>query len=459
MISLFIIALDIMMLAGSFWLTLNIATINGFDIPWSLLFRQIFFPEMFATVLLFKTNHLFRYHSSVSLDEFRSIIVNLFNAHLIVLFSLFCAGLPSYSFFVIPINFLAGAFLITLMRFGLKHYLSWIPGLRIPVVIIGKPKDVSAAVELLKKSRRLFLRPVQIISLSPEFTASVAGIPASNYSVELCNQLVAAGSCVAFVANYEEVSASWDGLITEISHIFDETYLMSGSIKQGTLSSVLLNLAGHQAILIKKSTGQTAGLQVKRAIDLILSGIFIGFFFPLYVFLGLLVYINTDRRIIFKQTRMGKNSKPFVIYKFQSMKAEAHNTLQTLLANDPDALREYQRYRKMRNDPRVTPLGRIMRKYSLDELPQIVNIFRGDMSLVGPRPYTPDEIDPSTPEGKKILSVLPGITGWWQVMGRNATTFQERQELDQYYVDNWSIWMDCYIFFKSFWVVLNGTGR
>jgi lipopolysaccharide/colanic/teichoic acid biosynthesis glycosyltransferase len=200
-------------------------------------------------------------------------------------------------------------------------------------------------------------------------------------------------------------------------------------------------------------------LHVKRVVDLILSSIFIGFSFPFYVFLGLLVYINTDRQIIFKQMRMGKDGKPFIIYKFQSMKMEAHNTLQALLENDTKALREYEKYRKVKDDPRVTSLGRIMRKYSLDELPQIVNIFRGDMSLVGPRPYTLDEIDPSTPEGKKILSVLPGITGWWQVMGRNATTFQERRELDQYYVDHWSIWMDCYIFFKSFWVVLKGSGR
>ena len=200
-------------------------------------------------------------------------------------------------------------------------------------------------------------------------------------------------------------------------------------------------------------------LALKRLVDLLLAGVFLLLFAPLYLLVGLLVFLESGPQVIYCQMRLGKGGRPFGLYKFRTMHQRAETALEELLLNDPQARAEYQKYRKMRNDPRITRLGRFMRSYSLDELPQIVNVLRGELSLVGPRPYLPEEIDPHAPEGRKILSVTPGITGWWQVMGRNEATFQERLELDQYYVEHWSAWMDICILVKTPWVVLNGSGR
>jgi lipopolysaccharide/colanic/teichoic acid biosynthesis glycosyltransferase len=136
----------------------------------------------------------------------------------------------------------------------------------------------------------------------------------------------------------------------------------------------------------------------------------------------------------------------------------AEEMLQELLAKDSQASQEYQEFHKLSNDPRVTRLGKFLRRYSLDEMPQFINVLRGDMNLIGPRSYLPRELDEMGDYARIILKVKPGITGWWQVMGRNATSFKERLQLDEYYISNWSIWLDIYILIKTVFVIISGKG-
>jgi len=140
------------------------------------------------------------------------------------------------------------------------------------------------------------------------------------------------------------------------------------------------------------------------------------------------------------------------------MYEKAEEKLQELLAHDPQANAEYEKYHKLVKDPRVTRVGKFLRRYSLDELPQFLNVLKGDMNLIGPRSYLPRELPTMGETAGIILKVKPGITGWWQVMGRNATSFNERLQLDEYYISNWSIWLDIYIIIKSVWVVISGKG-
>ena len=140
------------------------------------------------------------------------------------------------------------------------------------------------------------------------------------------------------------------------------------------------------------------------------------------------------------------------------MYKDADKKLEEVLAADPEAFTEYQTYQKLANDPRVTRMGRVFRPYSLDELPQFINVLKGDMNLIGPRSYLPRELEIMGEYAQVILKVKPGITGWWQVMGRNATSFKERLQLDEYYISNWSIWLDIYIMIKTVWVLLRGEG-
>ena len=124
------------------------------------------------------------------------------------------------------------------------------------------------------------------------------------------------------------------------------------------------------------------------------------------------------------------------------------------MLKDPEIKRQWKKYHKIENDRRITRIGKWIRKFSLDELPQLINILRGEMSLIGPRPYMQSEIDEVGEAADLIFAVRPGLTGWWQVNGRNDLSFDERTQLDLFYVYNWSLWLDLFIFIKTFWVMI-----
>jgi lipopolysaccharide/colanic/teichoic acid biosynthesis glycosyltransferase len=174
--------------------------------------------------------------------------------------------------------------------------------------------------------------------------------------------------------------------------------------------------------------------------------------------IALLIYLDSPGPVIFAQERLGKGGKFFKCYKFRTMTLGAEGVLKELLAADPKVNREYQMYHKIANDPRITRVGRLLRKFSLDELPQIWNVLSGELSLVGPRAYLPGEIEDMGAYASLILRISPGLTGWWQVMGRHSTTFEERLRLDEYYLSNWSLWLDVFVIIKTFWILANGKG-
>jgi lipopolysaccharide/colanic/teichoic acid biosynthesis glycosyltransferase len=182
------------------------------------------------------------------------------------------------------------------------------------------------------------------------------------------------------------------------------------------------------------------------------------FTWPIFFILALLVRFDSKGPILYTQKRLGQHGKTFDSFKFRTMYNNADAKLDVLLKNDPEARREYAEYHKLVNDPRVTPVGKVLRRYSLDELPQLINVIKGDMNLIGPRSYLPRELPAMGDYAKIILKVKPGLTGWWQVMGRNATSFKERLRLDEYYISNWSIWLDIYIIIKTIWVLITGQG-
>ncbi|WP_294955461.1 sugar transferase [Sulfurovum sp.] len=167
---------------------------------------------------------------------------------------------------------------------------------------------------------------------------------------------------------------------------------------------------------------------------------------------------NPHEKILFKQKRLGKNGKPFSCYKFQTMYENSDTLLEQYLKAHPEEITYYDTYHKYRNDPRVTKAGHFLRRTSLDELPQIFNVFRGDMSFIGPRPYMLSEKKDIGEEIGTILSVKPGITGLWQVSGRSDVDFDSRVELDVWYIRNWNLWMDMVILFKTVKTVLIRDG-
>lgn len=198
-------------------------------------------------------------------------------------------------------------------------------------------------------------------------------------------------------------------------------------------------------------------LAIKRLFDIIVSSILLIILAPLFLVVAILIKMEDGREVFKVMKRIGKDGKEFNFYKFQSMVKEAEAMLPELL-KDPVIAAEYKKNKKLENDPRITKFGEFLRRTSIDELPQLINVLKGDMSLIGNRPYLPREKEDMGLYYNDIVKSKPGITGYWQTSGRNNLTFNERLKLERYYSNNYDIKMDIKIFFKTFSTVLSKKG-
>lgn len=192
----------------------------------------------------------------------------------------------------------------------------------------------------------------------------------------------------------------------------------------------------------------------KSLFDFLLSLIALVFFIPCFLIIPLLIKLTSKGPVFYRAERLGRNSRRIRVWKFRSMYSDADERLEELLASDPDLKTEFQTNFKLLSDPRVTPLGRFLRKTSLDEIPQLFNVFSGEMALIGPRPIVEKEVAYYGRAYKIFSSVKPGITGLWQCSGRSDTDYPRRVALDSYYVLNWSPWLDIWILFRTVGAVL-----
>jgi Undecaprenyl-phosphate galactose phosphotransferase WbaP len=192
----------------------------------------------------------------------------------------------------------------------------------------------------------------------------------------------------------------------------------------------------------------------KRLFDIVFSLSVLILFSPVYLLLALLIAISSPGPIFYVQERVGKNYKPFGCIKFRTMIVNADQVLQEIMETSPDLRQEFENNFKLKNDPRITWIGRFLRITSLDEFPQFWNVLKGDMTVVGPRPLVPEELFMYGQHIDKILTIRPGITGLWQVSGRNDIPYERRIKIDVYYVNFQNLWLDLWIVFKTIGVVL-----
>lgn len=197
---------------------------------------------------------------------------------------------------------------------------------------------------------------------------------------------------------------------------------------------------------------------LKRTVDITASATALLLLSPVFLVTSLAIKNDSKGPAMFTQKRIGKDGKLFEIYKFRTMVPDADKKLFELLEKDEEAAKEYKLNKKLKNDPRITKVGGFLRKTSIDELPQLINVLKGDMSLVGPRPYLPREIEDMEGYYDTIVESKPGITGLWQVSGRSNTTFEERMKFDLEYNENKSLKYDMDLLFKTVGSVVKGDG-
>ncbi len=218
------------------------------------------------------------------------------------------------------------------------------------------------------------------------------------------------------------------------------------------------DLGGILGIEVRQQLLRLGPKIAKALVDTIVAVAALVVLMPLVPFIALLIKLDSKGPVFYKQTRYGKDGKPFKAWKFRTMVENADVVLKEYLAKHPELKEEWDKDQKLRNDPRVTCLGKFLRKTGLDELPQIFNVIKGEMSVVGPRPIVQDEIKKYGKCYSLYTKVKPGITGLWQVSGRNDVSYEERVALDAYYVRNWSVWLDLYILARTVPVALFGKG-
>lgn len=206
---------------------------------------------------------------------------------------------------------------------------------------------------------------------------------------------------------------------------------------------------------VKTKISKKVYIKIKRVIDVILASVALILLSPLFAIIAIAIKIDSKGPVFFAHKRIGKNGKIIKLYKFRSMVINAEELIKSFT---PEQMREYKENYKLTNDPRITKVGKFLRKTSLDELPQLINIINGDLSIIGPRPVVADELEKYGVNKDKFLSVTPGLTGYWAANGRSNTTYEQRMEIELYYIDNLSLKMDIKVFFKTILSVLKKEG-
>jgi exopolysaccharide biosynthesis polyprenyl glycosylphosphotransferase len=214
------------------------------------------------------------------------------------------------------------------------------------------------------------------------------------------------------------------------------------------------DFAGIPMIDLRASAIDDYQLMVKRSFDLVVCSISLILVLPLLAIIALIILIVDGPPIFFRQKRAGSNGRIFEMMKFRTMIKGAENMLSQVERRDEKG----NVIHKSKNDPRITPFGRFLRRFSLDELPQLFNILKGDMSLVGPRPELPELVEKYQPWQRKRFAIPQGLTGWWQIHGRSDKPMYLHTEDDLYYIQHYSIWLDIYILINTFWIVVRGKG-
>jgi Undecaprenyl-phosphate galactose phosphotransferase WbaP len=243
-----------------------------------------------------------------------------------------------------------------------------------------------------------------------------------------------------------------------VSDYFSKITIISNLSGISSLWSESKDFSGILGFEVKQNLLSSQALFLKRIIDLL---IILVCFFPLtvlFLLITLLVKFTSKGNVFYGHPRVGSSFKSFKAWKFRSMVQNADQILEAHLESNSELKKEWQETQKLRRDPRITPIGQFLRQSSLDELPQIWNVLNGEMSLVGPRPITQNELGKYENSAKLYAKVLPGLTGLWQVSGRSNTTYEQRIMLDNYYVRNWSVWLDVYILARTFWVLMLRRG-
>jgi Undecaprenyl-phosphate galactose phosphotransferase WbaP len=385
-------------------------------------------------------------------SEFRRIVVGTVTSYLLIIAATFFAKQSTaYSRFIFLLAPPLSIVLILIARSVLRHCCKKSAWWGIPTVILGADKIGQGVLKILNSQPHLGFRPIALldqyrhkVDLPREITRNIlvgdlSLAPVFAHMHQSCYAIVT----MPGLSNQHltELASEYVGgfsYVLSISDLFGFSSVWVSAKDLGLLGLEVSQMLVHRFPRV-----------LKRGVDVVLGGIAALLLLPLFGIVYLAIRSTSPGPVLYGQKRVGLGRGAFTAWKFRSMVPNADSVLEFHLERNPELKAQWQRDHKLKKDPRVTRIGHLLRKTSLDELPQIWNVLRGDMSLVGPRPIVKAEIDKYGKRFDLYCKVRPGITGMWQISGRNDTTYEERTQFDEYYVRNWSVWLDLYILVKT----------
>lgn len=339
-------------------------------------------------------------------------------------------------------------------RFLVRKYIARFAWWGEPVVIIGLEKEIKEVILRLTGCPRLGLRPVVGLAVDSQKRDTLNRCQILPWSQELQKELQYKGIHTNILAiSTNQLRRDYPHVFSHIELSFRKTVFILDNDIFSIMMAQPVDISGQPAIISRQSLLDPTTRFAKQLTEFLMILVISIPFTLLGLVIAILIKLDSPGPVFYYHERVGQNRRRLRVFKFRTMVKDADKVLKKML-RDPEVRREWETYHKITNDLRITRVGKWLRHFSLDELPQFINVLRGEMALIGPRPLVKAEIDQIGEPASVILHVHPGITGWWQVMGRNNLTFEERTRLDLYYVYNWSLWLDLFIFIKTFWTVL-----
>lgn len=349
-----------------------------------------------------------------------------------------------------------------LIRMTLKKFLRHAGLFKRRVLILGAGKMGTLILNALQKEPNYGYEVVGFLDDDPKKTGTkINGVKVHRGVERAVTYLKSCNIADVFIAMPQAGREKLQELINHLQHKVERILFVPDMFGIAVLGTSLQHFFHEQAFALelKNNLAKPLNILVKRCFDLMVSILLLPFLAIPFIAIAILIKMDSSGPAIFQQTRIGKKGKTFKCFKFRTMYVDAENRLSKLLKNNSEAKKEWDKFWKLRDDPRITKIGRFLRSTSLDELPQIFNVLKGEMSLVGPRPVVQEEIDRYYKDQSELcFSVPPGITGLWQVSGRSNTSYEYRVGLDAWYVRNWNVWLDIVMLFKTVGIVLKREG-
>jgi Undecaprenyl-phosphate galactose phosphotransferase WbaP len=369
----------------------------------------------------------------------------------------FSRGAETYSRMVFFFSWLLSMMLIPAVRAWMRGKLVCRNKWGVPAIIFGTGAASSIMARNTRLRPRIGLKVVGIVSNSIAKGEAFESLPILGSMEDVESIAAAYPGSYAIVPEEPDQCANKD-FVARLDRHFPRIIMLPNADALSKRWATARDIGGLVGLEMRQNLLDGNRLLVKRTLDFCAALCGIMVMSPFFLIMAIWIKLDSKGPVFFGHIRLGRDGRPIKVWKFRTMAQNSKELLERLLAEDEDSRREWEETQKLRNDPRVTGAGKFLRKTSLDELPQLWNVVCGDLSLVGPRPIVEDEKNRYKDSFALYSRIRPGITGLWQISGRNLTSYDERIDLDSYYARNWSIWFDIYILAKTIPVVLTGHG-